>query len=121
MFGSIETDSYQDFGLSDLHHLASPYYNYTLDGANETRSLVSKGQLKQKVLEYVRNSGKLMFMDLCGDHGLVPPGTAISDAEWIKDMKFQKTLDGGYTESINPGRCWVWLVLDTLVFQILLG
>ena len=108
MFGSIETDSYQDFGLSDLHHLASPYYNYTLDGANETRSLVSKGQLKQKVLEYVRNSGKLMFMDLCGDHGLVPPGTAISDAEWIKDMKFQKTLDGGYTESINPGRCWVW-------------
>ena len=106
MFGSIETDSYQDFGLSDLHHLASPYYNYTLDGANETRSLVSKGQLKQKVLEYVRNSGKLMFMDLCGDHGLVPPGTAISDAEWIKDMKFQKTLDGGYTESINPGRWW---------------
>ena len=102
--------------------MASPYYNYTLDGANETRSLVSKGQLKQKVLEYVRNSGKLMFMDLCGDHGLVPPGTAISDADWIKDMKFQKTLDGGYTESINPGRClhWCWTIgFLHVCFQVL--
>ena len=93
-------DSYQDHGLSDLHRLTSPYYNYTVTGAN--RSTVSLPQLKGKIIEYVRNSGKLMYLDLCGQHNLVPEGQVLSDADWIKNIKFQATLDGQYTESINP-------------------
>ena len=95
------TDSFTFLFPHTVHHLASPYYNYTV--AKDNRTVVSHGQLKSKVLEYVRNSGKLMYLNLCGEHTLLPDGsTVLTDAEFIKNIKFQKTLDGAYTESINP-------------------
>ena len=94
-----DLDSFQNYGLDDLHRLSTPYYNFTVPGSN--RSVVSKPQLKAKVLEYVRNSGKLMYLDLCGDHGFVAEGTPLSDVDWIKNVKFQKTKDSGFTESAN--------------------
>ena len=94
-------DSYQDYGLSDLHHLASPYYNYTVPGGN--RSVVSSPQLKAKVIEYARSSGKLMYLKLCGEHSLgVDESQILSETEWIKNIKFQKTFDGEYVEDTSP-------------------
>merc|ERR1712216_427068 len=93
-------DANQDFGLRELHLLSSPYYNFTPPGGNH--SLVSQPVIKQKVLEYVRSSGKLMYMNLCGEHGLNPASGIISEADFIKDVKFQENLATEFSENVSP-------------------
>ena len=98
-------DINQELGLVELHQLASPYYDQTLQDQNE--SLVTEHMLKQKVLEYVRSAGKLMYMNLCGDHGLNGEGvTVLSNATWIKNIKFQEDFTKDYKLSINPLNQW---------------
>ena len=42
-------DANQEFGLMELHQLASPFYDFTPNGQNG--NLVTKEMLKQKVIE----------------------------------------------------------------------
>jgi hypothetical protein len=56
-----------------------------------------------------------MYLNLCGDHGLVPDGDVLSDAPWIKEMKFQSSLDAPYDQDTSPGK----FIVQTMFINVL--
>ena len=88
----------------ELHQLASPFYDFTPNGQNG--SLVTKEMLKQKVIQYARSSGKLMYLNLCGDHGLNGENeTLLTTADWMKTSSSRRIYEGLYAY-VNPINQW---------------
>jgi class 3 adenylate cyclase len=88
---------YQEDGLQQLHNIQANAY-----GSLTTLTPMEKEDLlKANVLEYVRNSGKLVNMRI----GSLDP---MKLQGWIDDIKFQDCTDSkcGYTEASNPENDW---------------
>jgi class 3 adenylate cyclase len=97
--GTLTSDNanqFQDQGLKELHQMASPFYN-------NSNNYVSDQIFKFKAIEYVRKSGRLMYLKVCGTH---PFKQVLSSEPWITNMKFQKTITGAFEASVNPINGW---------------
>jgi class 3 adenylate cyclase len=83
---------HQDEGLKELHRMASPYYN-------NSDNFVSAEVFKYKAKEYVRNSGRLLYLKVCGGH---PFNKVLTEEPWIKGIRYHASIYDEFDLETNP-------------------
>ena len=104
-------NQFQNFGLAELHRVPQDY--------NATGS-ITEGAFRKQFQEYVRNSGKLFYIEICNERCATEWPKKTTTDVWLKDMKFQPFVPGtqeidrtsSFSENTDPTTKWSYASLE---------